>query len=352
VGIVNTKQRITIQALLLLLGLMTISIFFILPGYYYEGSPQKIPQEHSFILSTESPSYEYNMYGSNSGIASLLTNDTPVSIIIRYQDQAIFNATDIQEISDFDIEFPISGSYVWQLEVVRQDADVSVDLTTYQWATVVFYIMPAQYMIFLIVGLGISFYALYLLFKSYGGITSAKKKGVKFSAIVMLLLLGTLLCYPLSKGTLAGDFTQRSTFVSHPVATYQFSLNVTHPTSSLNLSLLYPGGELLEYFRIHSLNSSEYPFELSVITDNAYNLTLEEVSNETDWSLRIPFDENSSSVVNFERIDTDLDIEFSVDIQFRIVAPREDIRIPAIFCIMGLSAIIGALFIAYRMDSL
>jgi hypothetical protein len=210
--------------------------------------------------------------------------------------------------------------------------------------------MPIQNLSFLIVGLGMSFYSLYLLFKSYGVITSAKKKGVRFSAIVMLLLLGTLLCYPLLYGIQKGEFTPRSTLVSHPVGTYQFSLNSTHPTSSLNLSLLYPGGELPVYFKIHSMNSSDYPLQLAVITDNTYNLTLEEVSNDTDWCLRIPFDENSSSVVTFERIDTDLDVEFIVDTQIQALVPREDIVIPAIFGILGISAIIGGLFLAHRLN--
>lgn len=348
---VNEKSRITIQVFLLLLGLMSISIFFILPGYSYIGSPQKLPCEHSFILSEESPFYEYSIYGSDFGIASLLTNGTPVSIVIRHQDQVVFNATNIQEISDYGIELPLSSPYLWQLEVGRQDADVSVDLTTYHWAIAVAYTMPVQFLIFLIVGSGITFSALHLLFKSYSRITSDGKKGMKFLVIVMLLLIGTLLCSPLAKGTLKGDFTPRSTIVSQPDETYRFTLNETHPTSLLNLSTLYPEGELSVSIKLHSLTSSEYPFQLSVITNDTYRLTLEEESNDNTWWIIIPIEVNSTSAVNFERIDADLDVQFTVDIQYLTLTPREDIVLPAIFGVLGLFVIIGGFFIAYRFDN-
>jgi len=347
---VNKRQKITIQALLLLFGLLLISIFFIMPGYQYWGS-HKLPHDHSFILSEESPSYVYNnIYGEDFGISSLQTNDTPVSIVIRHQDQVVFNATNIQEISDYAIELQVTSPYEWQLEVVRQDADVSIDLTTYQRATAVAYVMPASYLSFAIAGIGIALYTLYLMFNSYRGNTSDTKKGVKFLAIVVLLILGTLFCYPLADGTLAGDFTPRSTYASNPDETYHFSLNGTHPASLLNLSLLYPGGELSVSFNIHSMTSNDYPLKLSVITDTTYNLTLEEESNNNDWWISIPFDENSTSVVSFERIDTDLDVEFRVERQIQVIIPREDITIPAIFGILGISAILGGLFIAYSFD--
>ena len=345
---VNKQQKITLQALLLLLGLLAISIYFIMPGYHYVGSPQKLHLVHSFILSEESPSYVYNIYGDDFGISSLLTNDTPVSIVVRHQDQVVFNATNIQEISDYAIEIPISSPYMWQLEVVRQDADVSIDLTTYHRAIAAFYVMPASYLSFAIAGIGIALYALYLMFNSYRGITSDEEKAAKYLAIVVLLLLGTLFCYPLANGIHGGDFTPITTFTSLPDETYQFSLNGTHPTSSLNLSLFYPEGESSVSINIHSMTSSDYPLQLSVITNDTYTLTLENASNAGDWWITIPIDDSSTSIVSFERIDTDLDVEFRIETQYRTLAPREDITIPAIFGILGLSAIIGGLFIAYR----
>ncbi len=349
-GNVNKQQRITIQALLLLLGLLVISIYFIIPGYYYFGSPQKLPHDHSFILSEESPSYVYNFYGSDFGISSLQTNDTPVSIVIRHQDQVVFNATNIQEISDYAIEIPVSSPYEWQLEVVRQDADVSIDLITYNWAIAVAYVMGPPFLFFAITGMAIAFYALYLMLNTYRGITSDEEKGVKFLAILVLLLLGTLFCYPLANGTHGGDFTPRSTLTSLPDEVYQFTLNGTYPTSSLNLSLLYPEGESDVSFKMHSMTSSSYPVQLSVMTNYTHILTLENSSSTGDWWITIPTDVNSTAAVSFERIDTDLVIEISVETQYKTVAPREDITIPAIFGIVGISAIIIGIYYATRID--
>lgn len=347
-GNVTKQKQITISALMLLLGLLAISIYFIVPGYHYYGSPQKIADNHSFILSEESPSHNITIYGPQIGISSLETNDTPVSIIIRHQDQVVFNATNIQEISDYDIEIPVPSSYGWQLEVVRQDADVSIDLTTHQWGIPVAYEMVPSYLTYLFAGIAIVFYSLYSMFKTYRVITSEDMKGAKFLAIIVLLLLGTLFCYPLADGIHAGDFTPRSTYVSNPDETYSFTLNGTHPISLLNLSLLYSGFPV--YFNIHTMNSSDYPLKLAVITDLPYNITLEEESNDNDWWLSIPFNENSTSVVSFERIDTDLDIEFRLERRFLAILPRDDITIPAIFGVLGISAILVALFTAIRMD--
>ena len=73
-------------------------------SYSYFGSWQQLPYDHSFVLSEESPSYVYNVSYPGFGISSLQTNDTSVHVVVWYQDQVIFNATDIQEITDFDVK--------------------------------------------------------------------------------------------------------------------------------------------------------------------------------------------------------------------------------------------------------
>jgi len=345
----NRQKRITIQASLLFIGLLTIMPFFIVPGYIY-GSPQKLPSNHSFILSEESPSYVHDIYGSAFGISSLQTNDTPVHMVIRHQDQVVFNATNIHKISNYEIEIPISSPYVWELEIVRQDTDVSVDITTYFWATPVTYVMAPHLLIFVIAGVALSLYALYSMFNSYRSLTSGDKKGANFLAIVMLLLLGTLFFYPLANGVQRGNFVPVTTFASLSDESYQFVLNGTHPTSSLNLSLLYPEGDSSVSFKIHSLTSSEYPLQLSIITSNMNNLTLEEESDDNDWWITIPLNVTSPSVLSFERIGTDLNGEFSIEVQYRTLAPREDILLPALFGVFGLIAIIGGFIVAYRIE--
>ena len=344
------NQRITLQALLFLFGLLVISSYFIVPGYYYFGPPQKLTEDFSFTLSEVSPSYVYNVPGADFGVSSLQTNNTPVSIVIWHQDQVIFIAIDIQEISDYDIEIPVSSPYVWQVEVVRQGADASVNLTTYNWAIAVAYEMPAPFMFSLVTGLVIACYALYLMFNSYRDFTSAKYRGAKILALIVLLLIGTLLCYPLANGLLSDDFTPITSYTSLPDIPYQFTLNETHPTSSLNLSLLYPEGESSVSMKVHSMTFSEYPVQLSVITNgDIFNLILEE-SSDTSWWLIIPVEINSTSMVIFERVDTDLDIVFSVEPRYRTLSSRKDITIPAILGYLGLSTIIGALFIAFKLE--
>ena len=244
----------------------------------------------------------------------------------------------------------MSSPYAYRLEIVRQDTDASIDLTTYNWAIAVAFDATPRFLYFAIPGTGIVLYALYSLFNSYRG-RSDQDKGAKFLAIVVLLLVGTLFCQPLVKGTLAGDFTPRNTLVSLPDETYPFTLNGTHPTSSLNLSTLYQEGKSSVSIKIHSLTSSEYPLHLSIITDSIYNIILEVESNDNDWWITIPLGVNSPSVVSFERIDTDLNGEFSVEIQYQTPLPREDIILPAIFGVFGLIAIIGGLSLAYRLDS-
>jgi hypothetical protein len=96
--------------------------------------------------------------------------------------------------------------------------------------------------------------------------------------------------------------------------------------------------------------SSAYPLQLSVITNNIYNHPLEEESNDSDWWITISTEVTSTSMVRLERIDTDLITEFSVETQYQAQAPRKDIIIPAIFGIFGISAIIGGLFLAFRID--
>ncbi len=347
----NRQQRIAMQSFLFLLGLLLVLSCFLMPSYSYIGSPQKLPYTHSFILSEESPSYEYNISSPDFGISSLHTNNTSVNIVVWHQDQVVFNVTNVQEIIDFDIEFPVSGSYMWRLEIVRQDGDVSIDLTTYQWAIAIAYVKnPPLQLLAMTTGTGITLYALYLLFKSYRGLTSYEARGAKFLAIVVLLLIGTVFCHPLIKGILGGDFIPVYTVETLPDETYQFVLNETHPTSLLNLSSLYPQGQSSVSIKIHSMTSSQYPFQLSVITSNTFSLTLEEESDNNDWWITIPLDVNSPSVVSFERIDTDLNGAFNVEIQYQIRTPREDIIMPAIFGAFGLIAIIGGLSLANRLD--
>ena len=344
------NQRITLQALLFLFGLLVISSYFIVPGYYYFGPPQKLTEDFSFTLSEVSPSYVYNVPGADFGVSSLQTNNTPVSIVIWHQDQVIFIAIDIQEISDYDIEIPVSSPYVWQVEVVRQGADASVNLTTYNWAIAVAYEMPAPFLFFFVTGLVIACYALYLLFNSYRGFTSDRYRSAKFLALIALLLSGALFCYPLANGLLRDDFTPITSYTSLPDESYQFTLNETLPILSLDLSLLYPEGESSVSMKIHSLVSSEYPLRLSVTTDNTYNLTLEEESNDNEWSIILPIEVNSTSIFSVNRIDTDLDINFRVEVQYRTHAPRKDILLPGIFCIIGFSAIVIGLFLAFKLE--
>ncbi len=351
-GNVDRGQVITFQALLFLLGLVLISSSSIMPTYSYFGPRQQVPSSHSFVLSEASPTFVYNVSYPDFGISSLLTNQSPVHIVVWYQDQVIFNVTDVQEITDFDIEFPVSSPYAYRLEVVRQDADASVDLTTFNWAIAAAYVRnPILQSLTTTVGTIITLYALYLLFKSYRGITSDKARVVRFPAIVLLLLIGTLLCQPLAKGVLAGDFDPVSTVMPLPDETYGFTLNETYPSSSLDLSALYPQGESSVSIKVYSLTSSEYPFQVSISSSTIYSFILEEESDETGWWITIPIADNSSSVVSLERIATDVDGQFSVEVQYRTLASKEDITVPALYGVFGLFAIILGLFLAYRLDT-
>lgn len=340
----------TTHAVLLLFGVLIFSFFSLWPSYHYSGTLHMLPENHTFILSAESPTSSINIYGSQVGISSLQTNNTPVSIVVRNQDEILFNASNIKALSDYYIEIPRSGSQNnWWLEVVWQGADVSGDITMHYWAIPV--AMPAPYPIWAIpVGIGLVVYALYMMFKNYIGLSSDNTKGAKFFAIIMLLIIGPLFCYPLARGTITGDFTPVSTLTSLPDETYLVTLNATHPIASIDLSLLYPEEESSVSFKIHSINSSEYPVQLSISTDSTYNLTLEQESNDGDWWITIPSDANSSTILGLERIDADSNVEIAVETQYRILAPREDIAIPAIFGILGLSGIIVSLFIANRID--
>lgn len=307
-----------------------------------------LPENHTFTLSEESSNYSINIYHPQVGISALQTNNTPVGIVVRNQNEVLFNATNIKDLSDYYIEIPRSSSQNnWWLEVVWQGADVSVDITTNNWAIAV--AMSAPFPIWVIpVGIGLVVYALYMMFKEYTGITSDNNKGAKFLAIIMLLIIGPLFCAPLARGAIAGDFTLVSTLTSLPDETYLFTLNATHPTAMIDLSLLYPEEESSVSFKIHSINSSEYPIQLSVSTDSTYNLTLEQESNDGDWWITIPGAVNSSTILGLERVDTDSIIEIRVETQYRILAPRENITLPVIFGVLGLSGIIVALFIAYK----
>ncbi len=348
----KNKSGTTSHALLLLCGVLVISFYFLMPSFHFSGNPMMVTNDHSFTLSEDSPTYTYRISAPMIGISSLQTNDSPVNIVVRDQNQVIFNATNIKVISDYYIEIPRSGlEYNWWIEIVRQDTDVSVDITTHFWASVVPIVMPLAPPIWAIpLGIGLVIYAIYLMFNTYLGITSDKMKGAKFLVVVLLLLLGSLFCYPLTKGAIDGDFIPVSTLTSLPDETYQFTLNGTHPNSSIDLSLLYPEEVSSVSFNIHSMISSEYPLQLSIIVDNTYNLTLEEESNTGDWLIIIPTNSNSTSIVSFERIDTDLDIEISVETEYRILVLRQNIAIPAILGILGVNAIVIGIYFATRID--
>ncbi|TFG26502.1 hypothetical protein EU528_14310 [Candidatus Thorarchaeota archaeon] len=310
------------------------------------------PENHTFTLSEESPTYSFNISLFQVGISTLQTNNTPVSIVVRNQHEVIFNVTNIRALSDYYIEITNPGSQNgWWLEVVRQDADVTVNLTTHYWIILIPAVMLPLFPIWAIpVGIGLVIYALYMMFKEYTGITSDNDKDTKFLAIILLLIIGPLFCYPLVRGTIDGDFTPVSTLISVPDETYLFTLNVTHPITTIDLSVLYPEEGSSASFKIHSITSSEYPIQLSVSTDSTYNLTLEQESNNDDWWIIIPSEVNSSTFLGLERVDADSNIEIGVETQYRILIPREDITIPVIFSILGFSGIIVALFIAYGID--
>ena len=335
------RQQITSHAIILLIGVFLCSVYFMWSDTRYIGGPIELSDTYEFSLSEASPVFQYNIYHSRIGISSIETNDTYVSVIARDSDNVIFNCTNITVLSEFSIEIPQAGlSSDWWLEVRRQNQDAQVNLVVYHMAQAVVMIdaivLPGWA---LFAGIVLSCFAIYKLVNIRCGYKTQRK----LVTIIVLMILGPLCSYPFLFGYTRDDFRLDEY--------YTLTLNTTHPNSTIDISALYPEEESGVSFRIHSIASTEYPIQLSVIKNETYRMVLEQETAECDWSILIPANINTSITLGVDGLGADLGFTISVETIYRIIIVNQDITVPAVLGILGAAAIIIGLVEAIRLES-
>jgi len=240
------------------------------------------------------------------------------------------------------------------VEVIRQESDANITIAivfqTGATAPPPPSVPPPSFNLAPIIGAVLVVLALGMLFRTTSRFNYYRTVRIILITAILLLCIGTSLCYPLLKGQAQGDFIPVHTAVTLPDENFSYILNETTPLSSLELSSLYPEEGIATNYRVHSISSDSYPVTLRISADNESELILEEESHNSNWWLTIFADLTNSTIISFERVDSDAIVNLSVRRNCLVLQAREDVTLPAFYFNLGIVLILLGLAFAVGVD--
>ncbi|NHJ12207.1 MAG: hypothetical protein EAX95_00950 [Candidatus Thorarchaeota archaeon] len=351
---IRSFPRLTIPTVILLVGLFLFMSFFMSIRYYSPlGYHPWWMETKKGILSEESPIYAIEIPSSSTAVTidSLQTNSTPVMLVVRGS-QTQFNATNITSLT----MFPITVARAEQgllVEVIRQESDVNFTIAIhYQLEHITYpytFAPPPTPILIPSVGTILIVFSLGGLYFPTSRFKYSRHERNLLQTAILLLLIGTGLCYPLGRGQVQGDFVPTATPVTLD-ENFSYMLNETSPVSFLDLSSLYPEEGTVTQYEIHSLYSDSYPILLRISCDNESELMFVEEGQNSNWWLTIPVDHANSTAISFERVDADAILSLSVRKYCRLLQIRAEITLPVLCFIIGAAAIMLGLALTLRVD--
>jgi hypothetical protein len=322
-----------------------------------------IPHSQAGILSSEQPVYRMNFTDTSLRIEIELvrieTNATQVTVDVGRDFERVLHVTNVTHISNVSIGVDTNTQGNWWIEVSRQDKDVTYSLEVLEWLLVP---PPAiDVMLSPLPGFGVmlSIFSAYQLLKiqfSCGELLQwrLKEKGGRRKspmAVFIFVLVGTLLIIPISRGYFNGDFNPVPEVNASIDQSFLLELNETSPSSSVNLTSQYAMLNRIVDISVHSINSEEIPFVLSIRdSENITLLRLHQSSSNATWFLKIPLDGIDSYFLQADRLNESCDVTFRLRVRTRTYSYIYDPTFYSIIALGGAFLCIYAIMTAHRID--
>jgi hypothetical protein len=311
--------------LIFMLSLPVIGI----PEYSAGWRELSFSHSNSSCLSVDQPTFRVNLTQMyyRLEIVKLEANATQVTLEIGQNLTRALLLTNVTGIENVSVVVDINSQDNWWFEINRQDQDVDFSIEYLEWQLV----PPPQIDIIAIAissplpGIGIllaimSGYRLVRVQLSCGRALqrSLGNGGRRKSsdAILVFILIGVLLIAPIIRGHRQGDFEtvrEVNMVLDQPRS---FELNETSPLGMVNLTDLYATYDHILDVSVHSIDSEDVPFSLSVHDgENNTILGLHLSDSNTTWHLRIQPDEINSYLLDGERLNESCDVTFRLRVR-------------------------------------
>jgi hypothetical protein len=336
-------------AFILMLGLLFYTFSLPLSTYDYVARIEPYPPtSHNAVLSEENPVFRHNISSSFEWIeiVHLSTNSTPVSLHVLDGTGTLLNVTNMTSLSGFSLTVARTGFREFWLEVVRQHSDANISITLRGWRLV----PPPTFDVVAILSPIPLVAVLAFLYSFYKLVRITQYEARRGPAtIILLLILGATLIMPLVQSTKSHDFEPTYDLqTSHEH--YLLSLNESQLSSSSSLGELSPEGTSWVLLKAHNFSASNYPFLVRVTDEFEHEIILENVNSSGLWWLSFAESTNRSTLLTFERIDTDIELQFTIEASYRILVEGADPFIPTVLALIGTSLSILAIGLAVRLD--
>ena len=270
-------------------------------------------------------------------IVSLQTNNTPVALSVSDESGTLLNVTNVTSVSGFSMTVARIQYHDLWLELARLESDANVTITLCFWSTVwildfVFY--PLELVLIPVLLLVYSLYRLARM--ALIGFSGKRqwKTGRGPASIIVLLILGVACITPLIQGSLHSDFIPMpASQVSRE--NHALTLNESSSSYSLELADVYPEAAYDIAFKVYNFSTFAYPFSIRISDASEQETTFGVVDNEGHWWLSLTVQTNHSITLTFQRIDTDLELEFTVEASYTIYTIRTNPLIPTSLALTG-----------------
>ena len=370
-----SKPRVVIMSVLLLLGVLgTISIP-LWPSDSYDSTEGFRSYQYSTTLSEESPTIQHNVtsYVTRVELFELSTNESYVSILALSLSETYLHLCNVSEIVGMPvvIDRPSVSEWwinVWWINVTWQGQDVAVSLEIREryvvdqmvvWRETLF----ASNMGVLLLSFGLSVYAANKLIlierkcrrQSRDEVRAQVRWSRRQGSLAVVLLI--LLCASLFAPLLRGYYTQDYRLIKHTeiVSNQPHSafLNESHSEASFNLTFPYSSDTGSYAMRVHSMTHGGTPVLLS-ISDGLQEeqMVLASATIDGQWWLSFPVNDTLTYTLSLDRVENDVDIQFFVEVSRDIYLPLVDPLLALAVASLGISPLIYALFLAWKLDSL
>ena len=365
-----SRPRVVIMSVLLLLGVLgTISIP-LWPSDSYDWTEGFRSYKYSTTLSEESPTIQHNVtpYHSRVEIFELRTDGTYVSILVLGLSETYLHLRNVSEIVGVPVVIERPSVNEWWIDITWQGQDVAVSLEIRE-----LYVIPpmivwretlfASNMGVLLLSFGLSIYAANKLIlierKCRRQSRDEMRAQVRWSrrqgslAVVLLILL----CASLFAPFLRGYYTQDYRLIKHTEIVsdqlHSAFLNESHSEASFNLTIPYSSDTGSYAMRVHSMTHGGTPVLLSISHGlQEEQMVLAGTPIDGQWWLIFPVNDTLTYTLSLDRVENDVEIQFSVEVSRVVYLPRVD-PLPALaVASLGISPLIYALFLAWKLDSL
>ena len=370
-----SRPRVVITSVLLLLGVLgTISIP-LWPSYSYDSTEGFRSYQYSTTLSEESPTIQHNVtsYVTRVELFELSTNESYVSILALSLSETYLHLCNVSEIVGMPvvIDRPSVSEWwinVWWINVTWQGQNVAVSLEIREryvapqmvvWRETLF----ASNMGVLLLSFGLSVYAANKLIlierkcrrQSRDEVRAQVRWSRRQGSLAVVLLI--LLCASLFAPFLRGYYTQDYRLIKHTeiVSNQPHSafLNESHSEASFNLTIPYSSDTGIYAMRVHSMTHGGTPVLLSISHDlQEEQMVIAGTPIDGQWWLSFPVSDTLTYTLSLERVENDVEIQFFVEVSRDVYLPLVD-PLPALaVASLGISPLIYALFLAWKLDSL